>query len=95
MIYDLPGVRFTSSPRLLADDKAFAPTVLPGIRKVVEADLTGKAGWRVITTDPSGAEVEELYAKAAGAGEGRDRHAERRRRRTRRRRRSAPSRRRR
>lgn len=64
-IYDLPGVRFTSAPRLLANDKAFAPTLLPGIRKVVEADLTGKAGWRVITTDPTGAEVEELYAKAA------------------------------
>jgi beta-lactamase class D len=63
-IYDLPGVRFTSAPRLLADDKAFAPTVLPGIRKVVEADLTGKAGWRVITTDSTGAEVEELYSKA-------------------------------
>ncbi|MFI7676585.1 penicillin-binding transpeptidase domain-containing protein [Actinophytocola sp. NPDC049390] len=64
-IYDLPGVRFTSAPRLLADDKKFAPTLLPGLRKVVEADLTGKAGWRVITTDPTGAEVEELYAKAA------------------------------
>lgn len=64
-IYDLPGVRFTSSPRLLAADKTFAPTVLPGLRKVVEADLTGKAGWRVITTDASGAEVEELYNKAA------------------------------
>jgi beta-lactamase class D len=64
-IYDLPGVRFTSGPRLLPDDKGFAPTLLPGIRKVVEDGLTGKAGWRVITTDPTGAEVEELYAKAA------------------------------
>jgi cell division protein FtsI/penicillin-binding protein 2 len=64
VIYELPGVRFTSAPRLLPEDKAFAPTALPGIRKVVEADLTGKAGWRVITTDPSGAEAEELYAKA-------------------------------
>jgi beta-lactamase class D len=63
-IYDLPGVRFTSAPRLLANDPAFAPTVLPGIRKVVEADLTGKAGWRVITTDQTGAEVEELYSKS-------------------------------
>jgi beta-lactamase class D len=68
-IYDLPGVRFTSAPRLLANDKAFAPALLPGVRKVVEADLTGKAGWRVITTDPSGAEVEELYAKAAEPAE--------------------------
>lgn len=64
-IYELPGVRFTSAPRLLPVDKAFAPTVLPGIRKLVEAELTGKSGWRVITTDVSGAEVEELYAKAA------------------------------
>ncbi|WP_133908627.1 penicillin-binding transpeptidase domain-containing protein [Actinophytocola oryzae] len=63
-IYDLPGVRFTSAPRLLPNDKAFGSAVLPGIRKVVEADLTGKAGWRVITTDTTGAEVEELYAKA-------------------------------
>lgn len=68
-IYDLPGVRFTSAPRLLASDKAFAPTLLPGIRKVVEADLTGKSGWRVITIDPSGAEVEELYAKPAEPAE--------------------------
>jgi cell division protein FtsI/penicillin-binding protein 2 len=64
-IYDLPGVRFTSAPRLLPNDRAFAPTVLPGLRKIVEDDLTGKAGWRVITTDPNGAEVEELYSKAA------------------------------
>ena len=64
-IYDLPGVRFTSEKLLLPNDKTFAPTVVPGIRKVVQDDLAGKAGWRVITTDPTGAEVEELYAKAA------------------------------
>lgn len=68
-IYDLPGVRFTSAPRLLPNDKTFAPTLLPGIRKVVEAELTGKAGWRVITIDPTGAEVEELYAKSAEPAE--------------------------
>lgn len=64
-IYDLPGVRFTSGPRLLAADAAFAPTLLPGIRKVVEADLAGKTGWRVVTIDVTGAEVEELFAKPA------------------------------
>jgi cell division protein FtsI/penicillin-binding protein 2 len=68
-IYDLPGVRFTSSPRLLPADKTLAPTVLPGIRKLVEDDLIGKAGWRVVTTDASGAEVSELYAKAAEPAE--------------------------
>lgn len=64
-IYELPGVRFTSAPRLLAVDRALAPALLPGVRKVVEDDLIGKAGWRVYTTDISGAEVTELYAKAA------------------------------
>jgi cell division protein FtsI/penicillin-binding protein 2 len=68
-IYDLPGVRFTASPRLLPDDKKLAPMVLPGIRKVVEDELIGQAGWRVITTDVSGAEVSELYSKAAEPAE--------------------------
>lgn len=64
-IYDLPGVRFTDLPRLLTVDKAFAPALMPAVRKVVEDDLTGKAGWRVVTVDVSGAEVSELYAKTA------------------------------
>ncbi|MPZ84244.1 MAG: penicillin-binding protein [Actinophytocola sp.] len=64
-IYELPGVRFTASPRLLPADKKLAPTLLPGIRKLVEDELIGSAGWRVITTDASGAEVAELYAKPA------------------------------
>lgn len=68
-IYDLPGVRFTASPRLLPADKKLAPTVLPGIRKLVEDELIGKAGWRIVTTDVSGAEVAELYAKAAEPAE--------------------------
>ena len=68
-IYDLPGVRFTASPRLLPADRTLAPTVLPGIRKLVEDDLIGKAGWRVITTDVSGAEASELYSKAAEPAE--------------------------
>jgi cell division protein FtsI/penicillin-binding protein 2 len=68
-IYDLPGVRFTASPRLLPDDKKLAPALLPGVRKLVEDELIGKAGWRVITTDVSGAEVSELYSKAAEPAE--------------------------
>jgi cell division protein FtsI/penicillin-binding protein 2 len=64
-IYDLPGVRFTDHPRLLTVDRAFAPALLPSVRKVIEDDLIGKAGWRVVTVDVSGAEVDELYAKTA------------------------------
>jgi cell division protein FtsI/penicillin-binding protein 2 len=65
LIYELPGVRFTSGPRLLANDKKFAPQLVPGIRKVVEDQVAGKAGWRVVTVDLAGADVEELYARAA------------------------------
>jgi cell division protein FtsI/penicillin-binding protein 2 len=65
LIYELPGVRFTAGQRLLATDKAFAPQLLPGIRKVVEDQVAGKSGWRVVTVDGAGAEVQELYAKAA------------------------------
>ncbi|HEV2782688.1 MAG TPA: penicillin-binding transpeptidase domain-containing protein [Actinophytocola sp.] len=64
-IYDLPGVRFTSAPRLLATDKKLATQVLPGIRKLIEDKISGKSGWRVVTVDVNGAEVEELFAKAA------------------------------
>jgi beta-lactamase class D len=60
-IYDLPGVRFTSGPRLLPADKKLAPQLLPGIRKFVEGQVAGASGWRVITTDLSGNEVDELY----------------------------------
>jgi beta-lactamase class D len=65
LIYELPGVRFTGGLRLLATDKSLAPQLLPGIRKVVEDQVAGKSGWRVVTVDGAGAEVEELYAKAA------------------------------
>lgn len=65
LIYDLPGVRFTTSSRLLAVDRKFAPTLLPNLRKVVEEQVQGKSGWRVYTVDSAGAEGEELFAKAA------------------------------
>ncbi|HEU5470485.1 MAG TPA: penicillin-binding transpeptidase domain-containing protein [Actinophytocola sp.] len=64
-IYELPGVRFTSGPRLLAVDRKLAPQLLPGIRKYVEGQVAGTSGWRVVTADVSGNEVQELYAKAA------------------------------
>jgi beta-lactamase class D len=64
-IYDLPGVRFTSGPRLLPADKKLAPQLLPGLRKFVEGQVAGLSGWRVVTVDASGNEVEELYNKSA------------------------------
>jgi cell division protein FtsI/penicillin-binding protein 2 len=68
-IYELPGVRFTSGPRLIPTDKQLAPQVLPGIRKLVEDQVAGKAGWRVVTTDVSGAEIQELHTETAKPAE--------------------------
>ncbi|SER56662.1 penicillin-binding transpeptidase domain-containing protein [Actinokineospora terrae] len=65
LIYELQGVRFTSSARLLPVDRKFAPTLLPNVRKVVEEQVQGKSGWRVLTVDSAGSEGEELFAKAA------------------------------
>ncbi|SDI87342.1 Cell division protein FtsI/penicillin-binding protein 2 [Actinokineospora alba] len=65
LIYELQGVRFTAESRLLPVDKALAPTLLPGIRKLVEQQVEGAAGWSVHTVDGAGADVEELFSKQA------------------------------
>jgi beta-lactamase class D len=60
-IYDLPGVRFSAQTRMLAADREFARQVLPTIRTAVEAQITGKPGWRVVTLDTAGAEVDTVH----------------------------------
>ncbi|SES31714.1 Cell division protein FtsI/penicillin-binding protein 2 [Lentzea xinjiangensis] len=64
-IYELPGVRFTSQTSLLAPSRTFGSQVLPAVRKLVENDIAGNAGFRVATVDAQGSEVDELHSKAA------------------------------
>ncbi|OLR91659.1 penicillin-binding protein [Actinokineospora bangkokensis] len=64
-IYDLPGVRFTAELRLLAADKNLAPALMPSIRKAIEDQVQGKAGWRVYTVDSAGGEGQVLFDKPA------------------------------
>lgn len=68
-IYDLPGVRFTKVERLLAPTRDFGAQVLPGIRALVEKEVSGRAGWRVVAVDSSGAESAELHAVEAQPSE--------------------------
>ncbi|WP_156754176.1 penicillin-binding transpeptidase domain-containing protein [Actinokineospora pegani] len=68
-IYELPGVRFTAESRLLAVDRALAPTLLPAIRKVIEDRVKGKSGYRVFTVDSAGNEDEVLFEKPAESAE--------------------------
>jgi cell division protein FtsI/penicillin-binding protein 2 len=59
-IHDLPGVSFPTQRQLLAPDRGFASQLMPGIGGKVEQQLTGAAGWHVITVDAVGAQVAEL-----------------------------------
>ena len=59
-IYDLPGVSFPTQPRLLGPDRDFASQLLPDIRAMVDEQLAGAAGWRIVTIDTVGTEVAEL-----------------------------------
>jgi beta-lactamase class D len=60
-IYNLPGVRFSAQSRMLAQDREFAKQVLPTVRTAVEQQITGKPGWKVVTLDAAGADVDTLY----------------------------------
>jgi hypothetical protein len=59
-IHHLPGVRFTTSERLLAPDADFGRQVLPGVRTEAAAQLEGVPGWSVRVVDGSGAAVRTL-----------------------------------
>ncbi|MEV6908255.1 penicillin-binding transpeptidase domain-containing protein [Amycolatopsis sp. NPDC051071] len=59
-IYDLPGVRFSQQDRLLPEDKNSGKQVLPAVRSLVEDQVEGAAGWRVVTLDAGGGESTEL-----------------------------------
>ncbi|WP_409490325.1 penicillin-binding transpeptidase domain-containing protein [Amycolatopsis sp. cmx-11-12] len=62
-IYDLPGVRFGQQDRLLPDDKNFGKQVLPAVRSLVEDQVEGSAGWRVVTLDTGGGEIIDLHTE--------------------------------
>ena len=68
-IYDLPGVRFAGSQRLLAPDAGFARQVLPGVRTEMAAQINGTDGWSVRTVDGAGAPVATLTEKPAAPGD--------------------------
>ncbi|HUQ60490.1 penicillin-binding transpeptidase domain-containing protein [Lentzea sp.] len=63
-IYELPGVRFSSQTSLLAPSRNFGSQVLPAVRKLIENDVAGSAGFRVATVDAQGTEIDELHSKA-------------------------------
>lgn len=62
-IVDLPGMSFPTRRQLLGPDRGFATQLVPGIRGVVEQQLDTAAGWRVVTVNPMGDDVEALASQ--------------------------------
>ena len=67
-IHDLPGVRFTTSQRLLAPDAGFARQVLPAVRTGLAAQLDGVPGWSLAVADAAGGTVATLAEEAPKPG---------------------------
>ena len=57
----LPGVVITPQPEMVPTDEDFAPTLINEIKKTVADDLDGTPGWRVVTVNQNGADVDVLH----------------------------------
>jgi cell division protein FtsI/penicillin-binding protein 2 len=67
-IHDLPGVRFTTSQRLLAPDADFARQVLTGVRTETAEQLAGVPGWSVSVVNGGGDTIRTLAEQPARPG---------------------------
>jgi beta-lactamase class D len=60
VIGGLPGVVVTPQDELLATDDGFAPEIISQVKKSVVDQLDGQAGWRVVSVNQNGSEVDVL-----------------------------------
>ena len=56
----LPGVVVTPQAELLPTDDSFAPDIVSQVKKAVVDELDGQAGWRVVTVNQNGVDVDVL-----------------------------------
>lgn len=59
-IADRPGVVVTPQADLLPTDPGFAPDIVGQVKKAVIDQLDGEAGWRVVSVNQNGADVDVL-----------------------------------
>jgi len=59
-IGSLPGVVVTPQAELLATDDSFAPEIISQVKKAVADDLDGAAGWRVVSVNQNGSDIDVL-----------------------------------
>ena len=60
VIGHLPGVVITPQADMLPTDPHFAPAVVAEVKKAVVDQLDGQAGWRVVSVNQNGVDVEVL-----------------------------------
>ena len=60
MLANRPGVVVTPQPDLLPTDDGFAPAIVNQVKTSVMDQLNGEAGWRVVSVNQNGAEVDVL-----------------------------------
>jgi cell division protein FtsI/penicillin-binding protein 2 len=63
---NLPGVVVTPQAELLPTDDRFAPAIISQVKKSVVDELDGQAGWRVVSVNQNGGDVDVLN-EVAGA----------------------------
>lgn len=56
----LPGVVITPQPEMVATDDDFAPALVNQVKNAVTDELDGTAGWRVVTVNQNGVDVDVL-----------------------------------
>ena len=59
-ISNLPGLVITPQAELLPTDDGFAPEIISQVRKAVIDQLDGEAGWRIVSVNQNGADVDVL-----------------------------------
>ena len=57
---DLPGVVVTPQAEMMPTAEGFAPAVITEVRKAVVDRLDGEAGWRVVSVNQNGADLQVL-----------------------------------
>jgi len=62
----LPGVIITPQADLLPTDPGFAPAIINQVKKAVVGELDGDAGWRVVSINQNGADV-DVFTEVAPA----------------------------
>ena len=56
----LPGVVVTPQPEMLPTDENFAPAIVNEVKKSVSDSLVGQPGWRVVSVNQNGVDVDVL-----------------------------------